>query len=136
MCAFRGEAGLLHLPRPCLHRSARRALVLGLEWGLQSWLEHTSASSDFTLGLRGRPVKATPWAMATFPSMCFLLVCLKKKKKTFASFCSGPAETRGNHGELCENVCPRTIPAPQREKVGAGHTPHRLKFKNTNMITF
>lgn len=93
------------------------------------WLESARASSDFTLGLRGRPVKATPWAMATFPSMCFLLVCLKKKKNFFfASFCSGLAETQGNQGKLRENVCPGAL-LPQRYRVAAGHT-HILHAEN------
>ena len=47
--------------------------------------------SDFTPGRRGRPVKATPWAMATFPSMCFLLVYLEKP---FASSCVVPRKPR------------------------------------------
>lgn len=47
--------------------------------------------SDFTPGWRGRPVKATPWAMATFPSMCFLLVYLEKP---FASSCLVPRKLR------------------------------------------
>lgn len=88
------------------------------------------ASSDFTLSLRGRPVKATPWAMATFPSMCFLLVCLKEKKKSFASFCSGLAETQGNQGELCETVCPGTGPAREGTELGVvTHTLHADIFK-------
>lgn len=49
------------------------------------------APSDFTPGRRGRPVKATPWAMATFPPMCFLLVYLEKP---FASSCVVPRKPR------------------------------------------
>lgn len=99
--------------------------------GPPMWLERAPASSDFTLSLRGRPVKATPWAMATFPSMCFLLVCLKKKKKSFASFCSGLAETQGNQGELRETVCPGRV-LPQRvQSWGWSHTLYMLTFLNT-----
>lgn len=61
----------------------------------QSCLEGAAAFSDFTPGSWGRPVKATPWAMATFPSMCFLLVYLEKP---FASSCTVPAVTQGNPG--------------------------------------
>lgn len=106
--------------------------MLGLEWGLRCGSSAPRPPLISHSACGGGQLKP-PHGLWQHFRQCVSCwsVSKKKKKKSFASFCSGLAETQGNQGELRETVCPGPV-LPQRvQSWGWSHTLYMLTFLNT-----